>query len=167
MKHINCHIREATRKDIAQILAIVNDAILNTTSNYHYESQTLEAQTNWFETKMQHNFPIIVAVFEQKVIGFGTYGTFREKIGYQYTVEHSVYVSPDCVGKTVGTALLTHLIEMAKKQGFHTMIGAIDAANKKSIAFHEKFGFKTVGHIKEVAYKFDNWLDLVLMQLIF
>lgn len=163
---MNYSIRAAIVNDIPKILAIVNHAILHTTSNYHYELQTLAEQTAWFEDKKAHNFPIIVADFRGEVIGFGTYGTFRQKIGYQYTVEHSVYVAPDFIGQNAGTLLLTNLIALAKKQGIHTMIGAIDAANEKSIAFHEKFGFKAVGHIKEVAYKFDRWLDLVLMQLI-
>jgi L-amino acid N-acyltransferase YncA len=62
--------------------------------------------------------------------------------------------------------LLAELIKLAKEQGFHNMIGAIDAKNKGSIAFHKKFGFEVVGTMREVGYKFDHWLDLVFMQLI-
>ena len=100
------------------------------------------------------------------MIGFGTYGTFREKIGYQYTVEHSVYVAEAFIGKGIGTLLLTELIQLAKSQGYHTMIGAIDADNGDSIAFHKKFGFVECGIIKEAAFKFNRWLDLLFMQLI-
>jgi len=63
-----------------------------------------------------------------------------KKIGYQYTVEHSVYVAPEYIGKGIGTLLLNELIELAKSEGYHVMIGGIDAANKDSIAFHKKFG---------------------------
>ena len=100
------------------------------------------------------------------MLGFGTYGTFREKIGYQFTVEHSIYVFDNFTGKGIGKLLLAALIELAKNQKLHAMIGAIDAENRSSIAFHEKFGFTLVGNIREVAFKFDRWLDLVLMQLI-
>lgn len=162
----NTVIRNATFEDIPAILEIVNHAILHTTSNYNYEVQSLEVQTKWFEDKVAKNFPIIVAVKENQVIGFGTYGTFREKIGYQFTVEHSVYVTDSYIGKGIGKLLLENLIQMAKNQKLHAMIGAIDAENKASIAFHEKFGFEVVGNIRQVAFKFDRWLDLVLMELI-
>ena len=162
----NTIIREAVFEDIPSILKIVNHAIIHTTSNYNYEIQSLQVQTKWFEDKKAKNFPIIVAVLKNEVIGFGTYGTFREKIGYQFTVEHSVYVAENFIGKGVGKLLLKSLIELAKSQNIHVMIGAIDAENLSSIAFHEKFGFEVVGNIRQVAFKFDRWLDLVLMQLI-
>jgi len=162
----NTVIRQATFEDIPAILEIVNHAILHTTSNYNYEVQSLEVQTKWFEDKTLKNFPVIVAVTENQVLGFGTYGTFREKIGYQFTVEHSIYVSDNFTGKGIGKLLLAALIELAKNQKLHVMVGAIDAENKASIAFHEKFGFEVTGNIREVAFKFERWLDLVLMQLL-
>ena len=163
---MNIILRKATESDLEQILAIVNHNILHTTSNYNYEIQTLEVQTKWFQDKQTLNMPIIVADVDGIAIGYGTYGMFREKIGYQYTVEHSVYVDEQYVGKGIGGLLLTELIVLAKAQELHVMMGAIDAENKGSIAFHEKYGFVVCGHIKEVGYKFDHWLDLVFMQLI-
>ena len=159
-------IRPATTNDLENILAIVNHSILHSTANYNYEIQTLEIQKQWFEDKIAKKMPVIVADYNGKAIGFGTYGQFREKIGYQFTIEHSVYVTEDFIGKGIGQLLLTALITLAKEQGFHNMIGAIDAENLGSIAFHEKFGFQVAGTIREVGYKFDHWLDLVFMQLI-
>lgn len=159
-------LRPATTNDLEKILAIVNHSILHTTANYSYDIQTLEVQTKWFEDKKAKNLPIVVADLNGEVVGFGSYGTFREKIGYQYTVEHSVYVVDHVIGKGIGSQLLTELIRLAKEQGYHVMIGAIDADNAGSIAFHERFGFVSIGTIREVGYKFDHWLDLVFMQLI-
>lgn len=159
-------IRPAKPSDIENILRIVNHAIIHTTSNYNYETQSLETQTQWFEDKQAKKLPIIVADYNGKAIGFGSYGQFREKIGYQFTIEHSVYVADEFIGKGIGKLLLAELIKLAKAQGYHVMIGAIDAENTTSIAFHEKFGFTVCGNIKEAAYKFDRWLDLVFMQLI-
>ena len=68
--------------------------------------------------------------------------------------------------KGIGKLLLSELIQLAKQQGFHVMIGAIDADNKGSIAFHKKFGFVENGIIKEAGFKFGKWLDLLFMQLI-
>ncbi len=158
-------IQQATVENLPKILEIVNDAIANTTSNYNYEPQTIEDQTKWFNDKSKKNFPVFVAMLNNIVIGFASYGTFREKIGYQHTVEHSVYIDANYRGKGVGKILLQTLIDYAKTQNLHTMIGCIDASNNESIAFHEKFGFTISGTIKEVAYKFDRWLDLVIMQL--
>ncbi len=163
---MNVIIRNATVEDIPQILEIVNHAILHTTSNYLYDVQTLENQLQWFEDKKSKNFPIIVADYNGTAIGFGTYGTFREKIGYQFTVEHSVYVAQEFIGKGIGKQLLLALIVLAKDEGYHTMIGGIDAANTGSIAFHKKFGFVETGILKEVGFKFGTWLDLQFMQLI-
>ena len=158
-------IQIATLKDIPKILDIVNDAIANTTSNYNYEPQTIAEQVKWFEDKKSKNFPVFVALLHNVVIGFASYGTFREKIGYKFTVEHSVYIDENHRGKGIGQMLLQKLIDTAKTQNIHVMIGCIDASNKKSILFHEKFGFIISGTISEVAFKFDRWLDLVIMQL--
>lgn len=166
IKTMNVKLRPATVNDLEKILEIVNHSILHTTANYSYDIQTLEVQTKWFEDKKAKNLPVVVADLDGEVVGFGSYGQFREKIGYQYTVEHSVYVVDNIIGKGIGSKLLTELIRLAKEQGFHVMIGAIDADNAGSIAFHEKFGFVVTGTIREVGYKFDHWLDLVFMQLI-
>lgn len=159
-------IRNATIADIPKILEIVNHAILHTTSNYLYDVQTLENQLHWFEDKKTKNFPIIVADYNGTAVGFGTYGAFREKIGYQFTVEHSVYVAPDFIGKGIGKQLLLALIVLAKDEGYHAMIGGIDADNSGSIAFHKKFGFVETGILREVGFKFGKWLDLQFVQLI-
>jgi L-amino acid N-acyltransferase YncA len=163
---MNIILRQATLADLDKILDIVNHSILHATANYSYDIQTIEVQTKWFEEKKAKNLPVIVADLDGEVVGFGSYGQFREKIGYQYTVEHSVYVVDNVIGKGIGKQLLTELIRLAKQQGYHVMIGAIDADNAGSIAFHEKFGFVATGTIREVGYKFGHWLDLVFMQLI-
>jgi len=158
-------IRPYRNSDIPEILAIVNYNILHSTSLYDYSPRTLERQTELLAEKKAKNFPVFVAEIDGKVAGFGMYGEFRFREAYRFTVEHSVYVSEAFKGKGIGGKLLTRLIEEAKSQNLHTMIGVIDAENKESILFHEKFGFQTAGVIKESGYKFDRWLDSVLMQL--
>lgn len=163
---MSTNIRQATKKDLEAILEIVNYNILNTTSIYDYEPRTLAQQKAIFEDKAKSNFPLIVVEVDNEIGGFGTYGTFRFKEGYKFTVEHSVYVSVNHQGKGLGKLLLSELITLAKKQKCHTMIAVIDAENQNSVEFHKQFGFETVGIIKESAYKFDKWLDTVFMQLL-
>ena len=160
-------IRSARIEDIETILEIVNDAILKTTAIYDYDVRTLNDQISWFQEKQKQNFPVIVATDENdKVLGFGTYGTFRMKIGFKFTVEHSLYVKEGHSGKGIGKAILLELIALAKAQKTHVIVGCIDTDNTESIEFHEKFGFKKAGILKESGYKFDRWLDLQFVQLI-
>lgn len=160
------HIRPYFEADVPSILDIINDNILHSTSLYDYEPRSLTKQSELLKEKTTKNFPVIVAEIDGKVAGFGMYGEFRFRDAYRFTVEHSVYVSNDFKGRGVGGKLLQSLIELAKKQGLHTMIGVIDAENTESILFHEKYGFKNVGIIKESGFKFNRWLDSVFMQLI-
>ncbi len=163
---MNIIVRNAAEHDVAKILSIVNHAIVNTTANYNYEPQTVEDQSEWFEKKMALQLPVIVAEVDGNVVGFGTYGMFREKIGYRFTVEHSVYIDSEFIGKGIGKEILRELIILAKAAGLKVMIGGIDADNKNSIEFHRKFGFEECGVVKSAGYKFGRWLDLMFMQLI-
>jgi phosphinothricin acetyltransferase len=157
-------IRPYQIEDTNTILEIINFNILNSTTLYDYQPRTLENQISIFQEKLAKGFPIIVAIENDIVVGFGYYSEFRFREAYRFTVEHSVYAHPKHIGKGIGKQILESLIDLAKAQKLHTMIGVIDSENKNSIAFHEKFGFKTAGYIKESGYKFDRWLDSVFMQ---
>ena len=159
-------IRPFEIKDTQSILDIINYNILNSTALYDYKTRDFETQKTILEDKIIKGFPVIVAECDGKLVGFGMYSEFRFREAYKFTVEHSVYVSPNEMGKGIGKMIMAHLIIQAKAQGLHTMIGVIDSENKSSITFHEQFGFKTVGIIKESGYKFDRWLDSVFMQLL-
>lgn len=159
-------IRPAVFSDIDTILEIVNHQILHSTSNYDYEPHDFETQKLWFDEKQAQGLPIIVAEYENAPIGYATYGSFRHKEGYKHTVEHSVYVAEEFIGKGAGKLLLAELIKLAKEEGYHTMIGVIDSENQGSIVFHQKYGFEIAGTIKESGYKFDRWLNSVFLQLI-
>ena len=159
-------IRPYQTQDTQAILEIINHNILHSTSLYDYSVRTFEQQKAILEEKIKKGFPVIVAEKEGEILGFGMYSEFRFREAYQFTVEHSVYVSENYLGKGIGKSLLSELIVLAKAQKLHTMIGVIDSENHNSIVFHEQFGFKIVGVIKESGYKFDRWLDSVFMQLI-
>lgn len=159
-------IRPYQIEDTQAILDIINYNILHSTALYDYSIRSLEQQKAILDDKIKKGFPIIVAEFDGLVTGFGLYSEFRFREAYKFTVEHSVYVNNNFHGKGIGKIVLKELIALAKKQGLHTMIGVIDAENQSSVDFHEKFGFKTVGIIKESGFKFDRWLHSVFMQLL-
>jgi phosphinothricin acetyltransferase len=157
-------IRDYQIQDCKAIIEIINDAILNSTALYDYNIRTLNTQEAIFEEKLHKGFPVIVAESNNEVVGFGYYSEFRFREAYKFTVEHSVYANKNAIGKGIGKLLLNELIERAKKQNLHTMIGVIDSENTNSIDFHKKFGFEEVGFIKESGFKFDRWLHSVIVQ---
>lgn len=159
-------IRPAEEKDIAPMLEIYNYAILHTTSVYSYTAHTMEMRRKWFEEKKAANHPVLVAETDNKVVGFISYGPFRPWPAYKYTVEHSVHVHKDFRRQGIASLLLEKMIEIAKQNGVHAIIGGVDAANEASIKLHEQSGFKEVGCLKQVGYKFNQWLDLKFVELV-
>lgn len=159
-------LRDARESDVHAIGLIINHEIVHGTANYSYNELSAEDCEDWFQTKITNKRPILIAEIDGQIAGFGTYDQFRPKIGYRFTMEHTIYLHPDFRSKGIGTQLMSHLIERAKTDGMHAMIGGIDASNEGSIRFHERFGFQEVARFPEVGYKFDRWLDLVFMQLL-
>ncbi|UTV30132.1 GNAT family N-acetyltransferase [Photobacterium atrarenae] len=148
------------------ILAILNEVICNSTALYDYHPRTMTQMEAWFKTKQQGNYPVIGAVDEHgTLMGFATYGRFREQPAFKYTVEHSLYLHVDFRGRGLAKPLMAELIAMAQQQGMHVLMGAIDAENAGSIALHQKLGFIHAGTICQAGFKFGRWLDLSLYQL--
>jgi L-amino acid N-acyltransferase len=149
------------------ILAIFNEAIVNSTALYDYQPRTSQSMVGWFDAKKAGGFPVIgVEDGDGTLLAFGSYGTFRAWPAYKYTVEHSVYVHKDHRGRGLGRVVMQELIEAARKNDLHAMMGGIDATNAGSIALHERLGFKHVGTLPQVGFKFGRWLDLAFYQLL-
>ena len=120
----------------------------------------------WFAAKARGGFPVLGLEDDNGVLaGFGSYGTFRAWPAYKYTVEHSVYVHRSQRGRGTGMALMGQLIDVARAQQVHVMIGGIDMDNAASIALHTRLGFIHAGTIREAGFKFGRWLDLGFYQL--
>jgi L-amino acid N-acyltransferase YncA len=149
----------------SQILAIFNEAIVNSTALYDYKPRAPESMVAWFATKRANGFPVIGMEDDSgKLLGFASYGTFRAFPAYKYTVEHSVYVEKGSRGLGLGRKLLEAVIAKAGEQGMHVLVGAIDLDNTTSIELHKRLGFEHCGTIKQAAFKFGRWLDLAFLQ---
>jgi L-amino acid N-acyltransferase YncA len=158
-------IRDATENDLQQMLDIYNEIIANTTAVFQYDLHTLDMRKEWFAQKQKENHPVFIAEENNEVVGFSTFGQFRNWQAYKHSVENSVYVRADQRGKGIGKLLLQPLIYTAKQMRVHTMIAGIVADNEASIILHIQFGFIEVAYFKEVGFKFDKWLDLKFFQL--
>ena len=149
------------------ILDILNDAIVSSTALYDYVPRPLESMRTWFAAKQAEGFPVIGAVDGQgRLLGFASYGVWRAFPAYKYSVEHSVYVHRDARGQGLATVLMQALIEAARAQGKHLLVGAIDASNAASIALHQKLGFEPAGVVRQAGFKFGRWLDVAFYQRI-
>ncbi|MDA8438799.1 MAG: GNAT family N-acetyltransferase [Propionibacterium sp.] len=158
-------IRPAADADLPAITAIYNDAGVGTTASYDLEPVSLDSRRSWFEQRSAAGFPIVVAELDGRIVGYAAYGPFRDKAGYAYTVEHSVYVTRDARHSGVGHALMADLVARARDRGVHAMVGVLDADNAASIAFHRRLGFAEVARLPQVGRKFGRWLDVVMVQL--
>ncbi len=149
----------------AQILEILNEAILTGTALWDYRPRTLAMMEPWFEAKEKGNFPVLGFVDEEdKLLAFGTYGTFRAFPAYKYTVEHSLYVERSARGRGLGTKMLEAIIRTAEEQGYHNLVGGITTENTASIKTHLRCGFEPAGTIRQCGFKFGRWLDLSFYQ---
>ncbi len=158
-------IRRASVDDLEDIARIYNWAILNTTSTFDVEPKTLDDRLVWF-TKHTDDYPIVVAVIRDKVVGWGSIRPFGERQAYRRTVENAVYIDCDYQGRGVGTAILGELIEQAERLGYHVIMALVVGGNDASVRLHAKLGFEQVGVMREVGWKFGQWLDIILLEKI-
>src|SRR5436853_351260 len=132
------------------ILEILNEAIVNSTSLYDYRPRAPETMAGWFKAKDAGRFPVIGAIDGNQLLGFASYGTFRAWPAYKYTVEHSVYVAAAHRGKGLGKLLLQGIVNAAREQNHHVLIGGIDSQNTVSIRMHKRFGFQHAGTLRQI-----------------
>lgn len=126
-----------------------------------FEADELKARRR---NMRKHKLPHLVATIDGSVAGYAYAVLFRKRPAYRFTVKHSIYVHPDRLHVGVGRALLEALIQTCVSAGFRQMIGYIDSSNAASLRLHESCGFRQVGYLSEVAFRFGQWSDTVMVQ---
>lgn len=159
-------VRPGRRDDVPAVLAIYNEAIANTTSTWDHEPVTLDDRLSRFESAQANGWAFVVAERDGQVIGYGSWGPFRAKVGWSKTMEHSVYLAPDFRGAGTGRLLMQALIDAARSYGVHVLIGVLDASNEASVRLHERLGFVEVARLPQAGFKFGRWLDATFVQMI-
>ena len=157
-------LADAAEADLEGVVGIYNEVIANTTAVFANLPVTVDERRRWWQSRTAQGYPVLIARDERGVAGFGSFGDFRARPGYRFTVEHTLHVRADARGRGIGTQMLRALIDRARALGKHAMIAGIDADNAGSIRLHERLGFTQAGRLREVGYKFDRWLDLVFLQ---
>jgi L-amino acid N-acyltransferase YncA len=158
-------IRPATTADIPAITRIYAEAVEHGTASFELEPPDEAEMARRMQTLLDGGLPYIAAEIDDVLAGYAYAGPYRPRRAYRFSVEDSIYVDPGAQRKGVGRVLLKNLIEECEQRGFRQMIAVIgDSAQTPSIELHRAAGFRMIGAIENVGYKFDRWLDTVLMQ---
>jgi phosphinothricin acetyltransferase len=154
-------VRPATADDLSAVNDIYNHYVAEAHYTFDLEPMTAEARREWFahygETGRHR---LLVAVSDGRVIGYASSGQFRTKPAYETSVETSVYLAPDAVGRGAGSRLYERLFKTLEGEDVHRAYAGIALPNPASIGLHERFGFKRVGHFTEQGRKFGRYWDV-------
>ena len=162
---LKVEIRDAQESDIGSITSIYEQAVILGTGSFEIDPPDDEEMLRRFRKIKSWSGVYIVACLENDVVGYAYAGPYRSRAAYFNTAEDSIYVHPKCQGDGVGFQLLNVLLDRTQKKGFRQMIAVIgDSDNHSSIELHKKCGFQQAGLLKAVGYKFNRWIDSVLMQ---
>ena len=160
-------LRTATEADVPAITRLLNALLGTTTYEWTEVLYSAHERSEWLHAKERAANPVIVAEDQGGVVGWATYGDFRDSgrwPGYRFTIEHTIHVAQTHWGRGIGRALLVELAEVARSAGKRVMVAAIDSTNVGSIDFHARLGFDIVGRMPGVGEKWGQRCDLVLMQ---
>jgi phosphinothricin acetyltransferase len=158
-----CLIRSATPADAAAINSLFNPYIERSTATFITQPFTLEQRLAWFADHPDKH-PIIVAVCDGIVVGYGALSTFRARAAYAQTAEVAVYIRADFHRRGIGRMIIGELQARARVLGHHTLVGVCCSESEASIGLLESCGFTRAGHLHQVGRKFDRWLDIVILE---
>jgi len=159
-------VRDSEPGDLPAITAIYGHSVMASVATFDEIAPSAAEMAERRAEVIEAGLPFLVAVDAGgKILGYAYAGAFRRRTGYRYTLEDSIYVERNATHRGVGTALLTALIERCAAAGYRQMVAVIaDTERTASIGLHEKLGFKPVGTLPAVGFKFRRWIDVVLMQ---
>lgn len=157
-------VRPATRSDVPTFNAIYNTYIVGSHVSFDLEAWTDADRVEWFESRVEHRYPVLVAEIDGVVVGTAWAGPWRDKKAYRATVETTVVLARDTTGKGVGTALYSQLLEDLTNAGFHRAIAIVSLPNDASIALHHKLGFVDAGVLDDAGFKDGKFVSTLLLQ---
>jgi len=158
-------IREASVDDAEAMAAIYAHHVLHGSASYDVIPPPAEHFRDKIEAVAAAGWPFLVAERGGAVAGYAYATQFRDRAGYRYTAEDSIYVHPERVGQGIGGALLDALIARCVAGGFRQLIAVIGGAEPASVALHSRRGFREAGRLHAVGWKHGRWLDSLYMQL--
>ena len=154
-------VRPATADDLPALNDIYNQYVAEAHYTFDIEPTTMDARREWFtHYGTTGRYRLLVAVSEDRVIGYAGSHRYRFKAAYDTTVETSIYVAPDAVGRGAGARLYKDLFKALEGEDLRRANAGITLPNPASIALHERFGFKRVAVFTEQGRKFGRYWDV-------
>ena len=158
-------IRPSTQADLPAITAIYADAVLHGTGTFELEPPDAPEMARRRQDVLDKGLPWLVAEADGRVLGYAYANHFRPRRAYRFCLEDSIYLHADARGRGIGTLLLTELLARCEAAGARQMLAVIgDSANAGSIGVHRALGFEQIGLLSAAGWKFERWLDVVMMQ---
>lgn len=157
-------IRPAAIGDLPALTELYNHYIVHTPITFDVQTYTPQQRRAWFDDHPGGRYRLLVADAEGDVVGYATTSRWRPKASYDTTVESSVYVRQDAVGRGIGRQLYGALFDALDGEDVHTIVAGVALPNAASVALHEAFGFREVGVFREVGRKFGQFWDVKWMQ---
>jgi len=158
-------VRPSRDDDVASIAAIYGHHVLHGVASFEEVPPTAEEMAQRRAGVLARGFPYLIAERGSRVVGYCYAGPYRPRIGYRFSVEDSIYIDPSEVGRGIGRALLSQVIERVSEQGYRQMIAVIGGSETlPSIRLHAALGFTQIGVFPAIGYKFGRWIDSVYMQ---
>jgi phosphinothricin acetyltransferase len=158
-------VRASTEADAARCAEIYAYHVLHGTASFELDPPDLAEMKKRRAAVLDLGLPHLVAERDGRVLGYAYAGNWRPRPAYEFSVEDSIYIDKDAVGQGVGKALLPVLIELCTALGKKQMVAVIgDSGSTPSIRLHASCGFRMVGTLTNIGFKFGRWLDSVLMQ---
>jgi L-amino acid N-acyltransferase YncA len=158
-------IRPSIDSDLHAITTIYAHHVLHGTGTFETVAPSCEEMAQRRSDVLSKDLPYLVLEDESHILGFAYCNWFKPRPAYRFSAEDSIYMAPEVTGKGLGTVLLSELIANAERKGVRKLIAVIgDSANKSSIGVHSRCGFRPVGTLQSCGWKFDRWLDVVLME---
>lgn len=158
-------IRPSTAADLPAITAIYGHHVLHGTGTFELDPPSLQDMTDRRADVLSKSLPYLVAADGDRLLGFAYCNWFKPRPAYRFSAEDSIYLAPDAAGVGTGRALLAELCLQAERAGLRKLIAVIgDSANAGSIGVHRAVGFEPVGVLHACGWKFDRWLDVVMME---
>ncbi|GAB3804420.1 GNAT family N-acetyltransferase [Humibacter antri] len=159
-------LRDARPVDLPHVREIYNYYVTNSTVTFDEDVMSLKEWKSKYAYLTKLGMPFLVAESPNgQILGYALVTPWKQKKAYRFTVENSIYLGQASTGKGLGTVLMQALIERSKQAGLKEMIAVIaDQGADASIAMHKAFGFKEIGSMGHVGYKFGRWLGTILMQ---
>jgi len=156
-------IRPAREEDAAALVSIYEPYVLNTAITFEYTVPSVEDFAGRIRATLK-KYPYLVAELDGEAVGFAYASSFKARAAYDWAVETSIYLRMDMRGKVMGGKLYRALEDALMKMGILNLNACIGYPNPESVGFHERNGYKIVGHFSKCGYKLNAWHDVVWME---